>query len=519
MSIASLQPMGIWKSYIKKYPGHAVLQGIFTLVYPIQALFNPIKFAKVVQSVQERKGLGKSLLVLVGVNFIFLLFNRASLSLTSDMNVTMQAHVISEVLSYMFKSQRFQPNAISNGRMISMIASYASQLTRYLGQIQQGVIPTVVSLLLQTIYLLSIDKLLATCVLGIAVAASVAFGTASTTPKAIHANMYEFVDEFLLNQESVINHDSYDYEMEKLSAITKITRDAKKHANRVALRMATIMNVVLVAIISIYTTRLHVILQDGKDDLKEATTAITILLEVVRRSERMLETIYQLTNTRVSMKVSMRELNLLSHKPPNSIETTLSNTNPEAVLEAVKLNKGVIRDLSIQIMRGNTTSIIGNGKTTLLKLLAGKTQPMSGGLFFQGVSYADVHKLHCKLGYVSQSSILFDQSLRENLMYGATDLDLEKELQTLSLLPYFQKIGLDTRVGKRGSRLSLSQCKMVLFVRVVVQNPQVLIVDDPTAGLSDDIAKIVMKIITSRTSVFATNDKHLASQADVHISI
>jgi ABC-type multidrug transport system fused ATPase/permease subunit len=124
-------------------------------------------------------------------------------------------------------------------------------------------------------------------------------------------------------------------------------------------------------------------------------------------------------------------------------------------------------------------------------MLAGQLQPLSGTLYFEGILYTDTPNLQRKIGFVPQSVILFDRSLRENLVYGSSNLDLDKELHRLGLIHYFKQIGLDTQVGKRGSMLSESQRKMVMFTRVVTQNPEVLIVDDPTAGLSDDNARIL----------------------------
>jgi ABC-type multidrug transport system fused ATPase/permease subunit len=310
MSIDSLQPMAIWKSYIKKYPGHAIMQCIFTLVYPTQSLFNPIKFAQVVQSVQEGKGLAKSLAILGVFNVIFLILNLSSFTMTADMNITMQAHVISEVLMFMFDTRRLDTDPVHNGRIISTIRSYATDLTNYMGYIQRGVVPTIISLLLQAFYLMSIDKILASCVLGIAIAASIAFGTTTAKPKRNHGgNMYEFVDEILLNIDIVVSHDTYEHELDKLKDITTAQRDCQKHANKTAMRTTTAMNLLLVIMSAIYIARLNVLLRDGNDDIKEATTAITIFLEVVRRSDDMLNTIYKLTNTRASMKNSVNILN------------------------------------------------------------------------------------------------------------------------------------------------------------------------------------------------------------------
>jgi len=152
--------------------------------------------------------------------------------------------------------------------------------------------------------------------------------------------------------------------------------------------------------------------------------------------------------------------------------------------------KPALAAVSLKIQAGSKTAIIGPtgaGKTQLLNILTGLTQPDSGQVMYDDVPLRDLapDSFFPQIAIVFQDSSVFNTSVRENIVFKAdvADAPLQLAIDTAELDEFINQLpqGLDTILSERGSSLSGGQKQRLMLARALVQNPTILFLDDFTA--------------------------------------
>ncbi|WIF57356.1 type I secretion system permease/ATPase [Atlantibacter hermannii] len=182
----------------------------------------------------------------------------------------------------------------------------------------------------------------------------------------------------------------------------------------------------------------------------------------------------------------------------------------------------------LEIKPGERVAILGKvgaGKSTLLKLLSGQAQPGKGKVIIDGVDLAHIDPVDVRrqVGYLSQDSRLFFGTLRQNLMLGhphATDAELLQALRISGALSMVQQdaASLDRLINEGGRGLSGGQRQMVLLSRLIVRNPQIVLMDEPTANMDEQLENLIIRQLhqwlTGRTLVLVTHRPALLALVD-----
>jgi len=153
----------------------------------------------------------------------------------------------------------------------------------------------------------------------------------------------------------------------------------------------------------------------------------------------------------------------------------------------------VLRDVNFSVPAGTTLAIVGrsgSGKSTLVSLLPRFYDPNSGGVLIDGVDIRDYHlaDLRRQMSLVSQDVVLFNESIRNNILFGATDVS-EAQLQAAVRAAYVMEFveqlpqGLDSMVGDRGVLLSGGQRQRIAIARALLRDSPILILDEATSSL------------------------------------
>jgi ABC-type multidrug transport system fused ATPase/permease subunit len=190
-------------------------------------------------------------------------------------------------------------------------------------------------------------------------------------------------------------------------------------------------------------------------------------------------------------------------------------------------NKNILSDVSLHIKEGEKLCItgeIGSGKSTLIKLLLKYQIQDSGTIYWNGRNYKDISitEIRSKIGYVPQQPVLFNRSIIDNVMYGNTSYsrkDVENILEQFDIKQDFMKFdsGLDTIIGKNGSKISGGQRQLVWCLRVLLSNPDIIILDEPTASIDEKTKDILHRMLNTmmknKTVIMVTHDDYLMKLA------
>ena len=193
-------------------------------------------------------------------------------------------------------------------------------------------------------------------------------------------------------------------------------------------------------------------------------------------------------------------------------------------------NKKTLEKLNLTIKKNDCICFIGesgSGKTTLIDLISGLLSPDQGKIFLDGneVSLNNNHwRQH--IGYVSQSTYLIDDTIKNNILFGLNDnekldqnrLNLAIEYSQLDKLIHQNSEGLDYRVGENGIKLSGGQKQRIAIARTLYFNPKILVLDEITSSLDEKTSEDLLtslNILTGKiTMIYISHNNKVIRKAN-----
>ena len=165
----------------------------------------------------------------------------------------------------------------------------------------------------------------------------------------------------------------------------------------------------------------------------------------------------------------------------------------------------IFNNVSFKINFGEFVSIVGasgSGKTTLIDMLLGIHKPESGKIVIDDLNAEEINKksIRKQIGYLPQKTILFNDTIRNNITFGDKQISDEKIYNVLKRSSSFAFVNnfsnkLEFNVGEHGSRLSGGQKQRIGIARALLNEPSVLILDEPTSALDADSEQDILKVI------------------------
>ncbi len=271
---------------------------------------------------------------------------------------------------------------------------------------------------------------------------------------------------------------------------------------------------------------------DSEDGLRGATL-ITFLMYMWGLLSPVKALIGAINNLQVSM-VSMDRLDEILKADEKSERIggeEICSFEKEIRLKDVRFkyeNEEVIKGVSLIIPKGKTVALVGHsgsGKSTLADLLPRFYNVTEGSILIddKNVNDINVQSLRKLTGIVTQDSILFNDSVRNNLSLGIQDLTEDEYLKALSIAnakDFVMELedGLDTKIGEGGGKLSGGQRQRLCIARAVLQNPPLLILDEATSALDTKSEKLVQealeKVMNGRTALVIAHRLSTVKNAD-----
>jgi ATP-binding cassette, subfamily B, bacterial MsbA len=188
----------------------------------------------------------------------------------------------------------------------------------------------------------------------------------------------------------------------------------------------------------------------------------------------------------------------------------------------------VLKDISFTVKKGEVVAIVGpsgSGKTTLIDLIPRFYDPNDGAIFIDGYDLrnVDIKSLRRLIGIVTQETILFNDTLRNNIAYGLDDCSDEvivTAAQAANADVFIREFpnGYETVIGDRGVRLSGGQRQRISIARALLKNPPIMILDEATSALDSEseilVQEAIDKLMQNRTSFVIAHRLSTVRNAD-----
>lgn len=169
------------------------------------------------------------------------------------------------------------------------------------------------------------------------------------------------------------------------------------------------------------------------------------------------------------------------------------------------MEEAVLKDVNVKIAKNSSVAFIGPsgaGKTTFVDLILGVLTPQEGVIKADGVDIqSGLRSWHEKIGYIPQSIYMLDDTIRNNIAFGAKDgvddAKIWEALKQAQLDDFVREMedGLDTVIGEAGVRLSGGQRQRIGIARALYRRPEVLVLDEATSALDNETEAAVMEAI------------------------
>src|SRR6056297_2793235 len=188
----------------------------------------------------------------------------------------------------------------------------------------------------------------------------------------------------------------------------------------------------------------------------------------------------------------------------------------------------VLKDINLNIKKGQTVALVGqsgSGKSTLVDLLPRFYDIKEGEIKIDGINIQDLKILDLRnlMGIVSQESILFNDTIYNNIAFGMETASEEEIIAAAKVANAHEFIlqtehGYQTNIGNRGSKLSGGQRQRISIARAVLKNPPIMILDEATSSLDTESEKLVQdalfKLMKNRTSIVIAHRLSTVRNAD-----
>ena len=189
----------------------------------------------------------------------------------------------------------------------------------------------------------------------------------------------------------------------------------------------------------------------------------------------------------------------------------------------------VLKNLSYNFDKGKTYSLMGpsgSGKSTLLNLISLIDRPTLGSIKFNNnsVNFTDNKKNDIfrseKIGIVyQQNNLLPDFTALENVYLANLSINNNKDVALAKAKDLLKKIGLSNRLNHFPSQLSGGECQRVAIARAIINDPEIILADEPTGSLDLNTAKEIFQLLNNqkkpnRLIIFATHNRFFANKAD-----
>lgn len=349
-----------------------------------------------------------------------------------------------------------------------------------------------------------------------------------------YGNMISYLDEALSGIKIIKAFNATEYIKSKFNnENTKYSSIVKSMARRqqLASPVSEFFGITMVAIIVLYGG--YLVLNNESPLAPEAfITYIAFFSQVMRPAKAISDSF---SNIHQGIAAGERVLELIDEKPlivdaPDAV--ALKGFEDSIAFKNVNFSypdKDVLSNINLKVAKGKTIALVGpsgGGKSTLMDLIPRFMEPQSGEILIDGknIQNVTVDSLRTLMGIVNQESILFNDTIFNNIAFGKPNATAE-EVEAAARIANAHNFIIETEnsyqtnIGDRGTKLSGGQRQRICIARAVLNNPPIMLLDEATSALDTESEKLVQdalnNLMKNRTSLIIAHRLSTIQNADM----
>lgn len=350
-----------------------------------------------------------------------------------------------------------------------------------------------------------------------------------------YGNMISYLDESLQGIRIIKAFNATNFIKKRFNdentKYSKILRSMAKRQQS-ASPVSETLSIIMITVIVLYGGYLILNKRSAALGGSEFITYIAIFSQLMRPVKSISDSF---SNIHSGIAAGERVLALIDEKPalkdkPNAKE--IKDFDKGIEFKNVSFAYGerqVLNNISFTIPKGKTVALVGpsgGGKSTLMDLVPHFMEPQSGEILIDGHNINDytAQSLRSLLGVVNQESILFNDSIFNNIAFGKTNVTKEEVIAAAKIANAHNFIietdkAYDTNIGDRGTKLSGGQRQRICIARAVLNNPPLMLLDEATSALDTESEKLVQEalnnLMKNRTSLIIAHRLSTIQNADI----
>jgi subfamily B ATP-binding cassette protein MsbA len=353
-----------------------------------------------------------------------------------------------------------------------------------------------------------------------------------------YANMITFLDEALSGVRIIKAFNATDFVKKRFTAENNryagIMRAMAKR-QQMGSPVSEMLGVIMVGVILLYGGNLVL---TGSDEFtaSEFIAYIAIFSQVMRPAKALTDSF---SNIHSGIAAGERVLELIDtkseviDKPDAKKVNDFKQTIEFQQVDFAYGEKNILKNINLTIKKGKTIALVGpsgGGKSTLVDLIPRFMDVTGGQILFDGIDLRDLDQesLRTMIGVVNQESILFNDTIFNNITFSntsATKEEVEAAAKIANAHDFILKteLGYETNIGDRGAKLSGGQRQRICIARAVLKNPPIMLLDEATSALDTESEKLVQdslyKLMENRTTVVIAHRLSTIQSADTIVVI
>lgn len=528
--------------FLSENPVYILTTFLFMLLIPINDIYMSNLYGKLFESIQQNNFKMDHMQHILLVT-TFIQIGYALMDLNDSKMIPLFQHKCKEIfLKNVFQDQKENFKELLTGDLLSKILRSQHVVTSWYSKLTTFIIPHVVEFLITAIYFWSIDKYLGIsfmCLISLFVV--VLYISPKTTNESSKksdealSNIHEDIDDILTNYLTVHKEDKLDVELNRLKQRNNIFIKAYNNTIKISLYYRLSLTFAMIAFLFTFTYRCFTLLKLNRMNkglffglIMMITHLIGNFLWIIDSTRDIIFDYGTIKNSKF-LKINEAPIIKVDYCDP----LKQMNKVPVLKMQNVKFKyitqkMWALEDINLDIYSGENVLIvgeIGSGKTTLIKILLRLIRPTSGSIHLNGLCYKDfsIKSFYTKVGFMPQNCILFNRSILDNIKYdneNVTTETIKDTLEKFGIMKHFENLekGINSLAGKNGMSLSGGQRQLVWFIKLYLKNPNIIIMDEPTASIDENTKElfktIIKKFMKEKTVIIVTHDKSLEDIAD-----